>query len=86
MRERPGNGRAPAWPKPSRLELLADDAGLAPEGLREWLRRWLEETGAATIDDATMVAGCLAALGRSGHDAALAALRDKSRRASSARM
>ena len=39
-----------------------------------WLQRWFEES-APTIEDAAMVAGCLAALGGSGHDAALAALR-----------
>jgi hypothetical protein len=28
----------PAWLEPSRLELLADDAGVGPGDLREWLR------------------------------------------------
>jgi hypothetical protein len=28
-----------------------------------WLQRWLDETAGVTIDDAVMVAGCLAALG-----------------------
>ena len=27
-----------------------------------WLQRWLEEMPGATIDDAVMIAGCLAAL------------------------
>jgi hypothetical protein len=39
-----------------------------------WLQRWLEETDAATIDYAAVVAGCLAALGTNGHAAALTAL------------
>jgi hypothetical protein len=51
-----------------------------------WLERWLADAGGATIDDATMVAGCLAALGGPGHADALAALRplaaSPSRRAS----
>ena len=40
-----------------------------------WLQRYLGETPGATIDDAVMVAGCLAALGGAGHEQALAALR-----------
>jgi hypothetical protein len=40
-----------------------------------WLERWLAETAAPTIDDAAMVAGCLAALGGERHDHALDALR-----------
>jgi hypothetical protein len=43
-----------------------------------WLKRWLEETDAATLDDAALVAGCLAALDGHSHDAALAALRTAS--------
>jgi hypothetical protein len=39
-----------------------------------WLLRWLEENTAATIDDAVMVAGLLAALGGQRHNTALAAL------------
>ena len=40
-----------------------------------WLQRWLDETPAVMIDDAVMVAGCLAALGGPRHEQALAALR-----------
>jgi len=40
-----------------------------------WLKRWLTERDAATIEDAAWLAGCLAALGGNSHDAALAALR-----------
>jgi hypothetical protein len=40
-----------------------------------WLQRWLEEGDTPTIDEAGMVAGCLAALGGPRHEAALAALR-----------
>ena len=40
-----------------------------------WLERWLAETPAPTIEDAVMVAGLLAALGGSQHDAAFAHLR-----------
>ena len=48
-----------------------------------WLQRWLDETPAVTIDDAVMVAGCLAALGGPGHDAAVLSLRAVSGRATS---
>ena len=41
-----------------------------------WLRRWLEERPRATIDDAVMTAGLLAALGGPAHAAALSALRE----------
>ncbi len=41
-----------------------------------WLTRWLSETRGPTIDDAVMVAGCLAALGGERHDQALSILRD----------
>lgn len=34
-----------------------------------WLQRWLDETGTRTIDDATMIAACLGALGGHGHSA-----------------
>jgi hypothetical protein len=40
-----------------------------------WLRRWLEESERATIDDAVMVAGCLAALGGVRHEEALDTIR-----------
>ena len=40
-----------------------------------WLQRWLDETAGVTIDEAMMVAGCLAALGGSRHEPALASLR-----------
>jgi hypothetical protein len=46
-----------------------------------WLRRWLEERPRATIDEAVMIAGLLAALGGAEHKAALAALRDVAGRA-----
>jgi hypothetical protein len=40
-----------------------------------WLQRWLDDTPGATIDDAVMVAGCLAALGGPRHEAAVLSLR-----------
>jgi hypothetical protein len=40
-----------------------------------WLQRWLDDAEAPTIDEAVMVAGCLAALGGPWHLAALEALR-----------
>jgi hypothetical protein len=40
-----------------------------------WLGRWLNETPGVTIDEAVMVAGCLAALGGPGHEQTLDALR-----------
>lgn len=45
-----------------------------------WLRRWLSERPRATIDDAVMVAGLLAALGGSAHTTALSALRELAKR------
>lgn len=41
-----------------------------------WLERWLTETPAPTIDDAVMVAGCLAALGGNAHENAVWSLRE----------
>ena len=46
-----------------------------------WLQRWLDETAGVTIDDAVMVAGCLAALGGPTHKQALTALRAMAERA-----
>ena len=40
-----------------------------------WLQRWLDETAGVTIDDASFVVGCLAALGGPSHAAAIDALR-----------
>ena len=40
-----------------------------------WLQRWLDETEVATIDEAVMVAACLAALGGCRHRDALQSLR-----------
>jgi hypothetical protein len=45
-----------------------------------WLERWMSETAPA-IDEAVMVAGCLAALGGPEHVVALDALRATARRA-----
>ena len=45
-----------------------------------WLERWLAEASPA-IDEAVMVAGCLAALGGPEHTVALDALRATARRA-----
>jgi hypothetical protein len=45
-----------------------------------WLQRWLDETAGATIDEAVMVAGCLAALGGQNHDEALRVLRESGRK------
>ena len=41
-----------------------------------WLERWLNETPIPTIDDAAMVAGCLAALGGDAHESAVWSLRE----------
>ena len=46
-----------------------------------WLRRWLARRPKATIDEAVMVAGLLAALGGPAHTTALAALRELAKRA-----
>ena len=46
-----------------------------------WLKRWLEEAAAPTIDEAAMIAGALAALGGIRHGEALASLRAMSSRA-----
>jgi hypothetical protein len=40
-----------------------------------WLQRWLDETTAATVDEAAMIAAALAALGGPGHAEALLPLR-----------
>jgi hypothetical protein len=45
-----------------------------------WLERWMTETAPA-IDEAVMVAGCLAALGGLEHTGALDTLRATARRA-----
>jgi hypothetical protein len=45
-----------------------------------WLERWMSETAPA-IDEAVMVAGCLAALGSTRHHEALKTLRATARRA-----
>ncbi|MDP9223206.1 MAG: hypothetical protein M3P18_05020 [Actinomycetota bacterium] len=67
------------------LELTAliakNDATRSRRVATRWLRRWLEETDAPTIDDAVMVAGCLAALGGARHDQALVSLRAVGQRA-----
>ena len=41
-----------------------------------WLERWLGEAKPPTIEDAAMVAGCLAALGGDAHEIALWSLRE----------
>ena len=41
-----------------------------------WLARWLGEARRPTIEDAAMVAGCLAALGGETHEPALWTLRE----------
>jgi hypothetical protein len=46
-------------------------------------QRWLGETGGVTIDDAVMVAGCLAAFGGPRHEDALMTLRAVAGRATS---
>jgi hypothetical protein len=40
----------PAWLEPSRLELLADDAGMSPGELREWLRSEIAKREAKAND------------------------------------
>ncbi len=62
------------------LELVALVARKGPSRSRRmaarWLERWLTETETPTIDDAVMVAGCLAALGGGAHENALWSLRE----------
>jgi hypothetical protein len=61
------------------------DARRHPRVAARWLLRYLEECNEATIDEAVMVAGCLAALtGDRRQDAALT-LRAMAERASSRR-
>ena len=50
-----------------------------------WLQPWLGEAHAPTLEDATLVVGCLGALGGPLHDHALVALRDVARRESMGR-
>jgi len=45
-----------------------------------WLLRYLEERSETTIEEASMVAGCLSALGSDGHDDAASILRAMSER------
>ena len=40
-----------------------------------WLRRWLDETGSPTLEDAALVVACLSALSGQKHGPALAVLR-----------
>src|SRR4051812_40222237 len=39
-----------------------------------WLQRWLDETAGVTIDEAVIVAACLAALGGPAHERSVATL------------
>lgn len=48
-----------------------------------WMRRYLEDNDSAGLDDVVFVAGCLSALGGRDHEAAVAALRAMSQRATS---
>jgi hypothetical protein len=57
------------------------DLGRSRRTATRWLQRWLDKTPGVTIDEAAMVAGCLAALGRAQR--ALAALRATAKRATS---
>ena len=50
-----------------------------------WLQRWLDDAGAAAIDEAAMVAAALAVLGGPGHHNALLSLRATAERATSPR-
>jgi hypothetical protein len=52
-----------------------------PRVAARWLRRYLDERPGATIEEAAMVAGCLAGLGGGHHDEAARALRDAAERA-----
>jgi hypothetical protein len=45
-----------------------------------WLRRYLGETEATTIDDVALAVGCLAALGGPNHGEALSTLRAMTKR------
>jgi hypothetical protein len=62
------------------LELVAliakKDRNRSRRMAARWLERWLGEAKAPTIDDAVMVAGCLAALGGGAHENALWSLRE----------
>jgi hypothetical protein len=62
------------------LELVAlvarKDRNRSRRMTARWLERWLTETAVPTIDDAVMVAGCLAALGGGAHENALWSLRE----------
>src|SRR4051812_47967926 len=40
-----------------------------------WLQRWLDETAGVSIDEAAMVAACLAALGGRAHERSISTLR-----------
>jgi hypothetical protein len=71
---------------PDALELTAlvavNDRPRSRRLAARWLRRWLDERGAPTIDEAVVVAGLLAALGGEQHGWALSSLREVSSGAS----
>jgi hypothetical protein len=50
-----------------------------------WLRRWLDENPAATIDQTALAATCAGELGQTGHHSAVMALRDMAERANGRR-
>ncbi|HEX4518180.1 MAG TPA: hypothetical protein VH063_01235 [Gaiellaceae bacterium] len=69
---------------PDALELTALVAAKNRERARRmaarWLERWLAEARSPAIDEAVLVAVCLAALGGECHDAALTTLRGRAGR------
>jgi hypothetical protein len=58
--------------------IAAKDRDRGRRAAARWLRLWLEQVDAATIDTALVVAGYLSALGSQQHEWALASLRDLS--------
>lgn len=56
-----------------------------PRAAARWLLRYLEENSAATIEEAGVVATCLAALGSPGHEEAAVTLRAMAERATGRR-
>ena len=55
--------------------IAGEDPRRHPRVAAKWLRRYLEEQDSATIDEAVMVAACLAALTGNCHEAAARTLR-----------
>ena len=79
-RRRPRHASSAASRLADALELTAliatKDRARSRRMAARWLERWLTETPAPEIDDAVMVAGCLAALGGDAHENAVWSLRE----------